>query len=248
MGLQSIEVDRREIVLRNAKYFNAHYNYREPYQVLIDATFCQAALKNKVIVEEQVRKYFQVQVKLLTTQCIILEAESLGAPLVGATQIVKKFLVHKCGHEGNPIAASECIKQMTKDSRYIVASQDKALQTSLRKVPGRCLLYLHKATPTLETPSQASKKWVQKKLKNILTIDIEKIENLKSQNGINVTEEKPKSKRRSPKNPNPLSCKKSKKQSVNNIQTLANSSKPPMRAKRKRIKLPRHVKEILRDS
>uniref|UniRef100_A0A1B0FHB7 PIN domain-containing protein n=1 Tax=Glossina morsitans morsitans TaxID=37546 RepID=A0A1B0FHB7_GLOMM len=81
-----------------------------PYQILIDATFCQAALKNKVIVEEHMRKYFQVQVKLLTTQCIILEAESLGAPLVGATQIFKKFLVHKCGHAGNPIAASECIK------------------------------------------------------------------------------------------------------------------------------------------
>uniref|UniRef100_A0A1B0BRJ5 UTP23 sensor motif region domain-containing protein n=1 Tax=Glossina palpalis gambiensis TaxID=67801 RepID=A0A1B0BRJ5_9MUSC len=140
------------------------------------------------------------------------------------------------------------LRANTKDSRYIVASQDKVLQSSLRKVPGRCLLYLHKATPTLETPSQASKKWVQKKSKNMLSIDIEKIESLKSQNGISSTEEKPKSKRRSPKNPNPLSCRKSKKQLTNNIQTLANSSKPPMKARRKRIKLPRHVKEIIRDS
>ncbi|KAI9585547.1 rRNA-processing protein UTP23 homolog [Glossina fuscipes] len=243
-----MKITRYKKLNKTLAFFSAHYNYREPYQVLVDATFCQAALKNKVIVEEQIRKYFQVQVKLLTTQCIILEAESLGPPLVGATQIVKKFLVHKCGHEGNPIAACECIKQMTKDSRYIVASQDKVLQSSLRKVPGRCLLYLHKATPTLETPSQASKKWVQKKSKNMLSIDIEKIESLKSQNGISSTEEKPKSKRRSPKNPNPLSCRKSKKQLTNNIQTLANSSKPPMKARRKRIKLPRHVKEIIRDS
>lgn len=48
----------------------------------------------------------------MTTQCIILEAESLGAPLTGATQIVKQFFVHKCGHEGKPVTAAECIKQM----------------------------------------------------------------------------------------------------------------------------------------
>uniref|UniRef100_A0A1A9WKU1 rRNA-processing protein UTP23 homolog n=1 Tax=Glossina brevipalpis TaxID=37001 RepID=A0A1A9WKU1_9MUSC len=241
-----MKITRSKKLNKTLSYFGAHFNYREPYQILIDATFCQAALKNKVIIEEQIRNYFQTQVKLLTTQCAILEAESLG--LVGATQIVKKFFVHKCGHEGNPIVASECIKEMTKDSRYIVASQDKALQTSLRKVPGRCLLYLHKATPVLETPSQASKKWVQKKSKNILTVDIKKIEDLKLRNGLKSAEEKPRPKRKSPKNPNPLSCKKSKKQLSNNIQALANRSKPPMKARRKRVKLPRHVQEILKNS
>lgn len=51
----------------------------------------------------------------MTTQCIILEGESLGSPLAGATQIVKQFYVHRCGHEGKPIAAAECIKQMVID-------------------------------------------------------------------------------------------------------------------------------------
>uniref|UniRef100_A0A1A9WZY8 rRNA-processing protein UTP23 homolog n=1 Tax=Glossina brevipalpis TaxID=37001 RepID=A0A1A9WZY8_9MUSC len=241
-----MKITRSKKLNKTLSYFGAHFSYREPYQVLIDATFCQAALKNKVIIEEQIRNYFQAQVKLLTTQCIILEAESLG--LVGATQIVKKFFVHKCGHEGNPIAASECIKKMTKDSRYIVSSQDKALQASLRKVPGRCLLYLHKATPVLETPSQASKRWVQKKSKNILTVDIEKIEDLKFRNGIKSVEEKPRSKRKIPKNPNPLSCKRSKKQLLNNIQASASRSGPSMKARRKRIKVPQHVKKILNDS
>ncbi|CAD6998427.1 unnamed protein product [Ceratitis capitata] len=47
------------------------------------------ALQNKVIIEEQLRKYFQSTIKLVTTQCIILESESLGAQLAGATMIVK---------------------------------------------------------------------------------------------------------------------------------------------------------------
>ena len=57
-------------------------------------------------------KYFQSQTLLVTTQCIILEAESLGSKVQGATGIVKKFLVHKCGHEKGPVSGTECIKTM----------------------------------------------------------------------------------------------------------------------------------------
>ncbi|XP_030383911.1 rRNA-processing protein UTP23 homolog [Scaptodrosophila lebanonensis] len=196
-------------------YFATHFSYREPYQVLVDATFCQAALQHKVVIEEQIKKYFQCNVKLLTTQCIILESEALGAPLTGATMIVKKFYVHKCGHEASgPVSAAECIRSMTKDSRYIVASQDRLLQESLRKIPGRCLLYLHKATPVLEAPSAASKKWVNKRAKKLMIGgDKKKIEELKVQQGLKQTDNKPapEKKRKGPKNPNPLSCKKSKK-------------------------------------
>lgn len=68
--------------------------------------------QRKIVIEEHIRKYFQAEVKLLTTQCIILETEALGAPLLKATQLVKSFPIHKCGHEGKPITAAECIKEM----------------------------------------------------------------------------------------------------------------------------------------
>ncbi|BFF95965.1 rRNA-processing protein UTP23 homolog [Drosophila madeirensis] len=228
-------------------FFATNFDYREPYQVLVDATFCQAALLHKIGIDEQIRKYFQCSAKLLTTQCVILEAEALGAPLTGATTIVKKFHVHKCGHEGKPVAAAECIKSMTKDNRYIVASQDRLLQESLRKIPGRCLLYLHKATPVLEAPSKASKKWVLKQAKDLmLGKHAAKIDYMKEKQGLKPAEATTSSstKRKGPKNPNPLSCKKSKKE----------KSKPPLqgvdqtaltKAKRKRVKIPAHVKAAL---
>uniref|UniRef100_A0A1I8Q2I1 rRNA-processing protein UTP23 homolog n=1 Tax=Stomoxys calcitrans TaxID=35570 RepID=A0A1I8Q2I1_STOCA len=251
-----MKITRNKKSHKTLMFFATHFQYHEPYQVLIDATFCQAALKNKVIIEEQLKKYFQSQVKLLTTQCIILEAEALGAPLTGATQIVKQFYVHKCGHEGKPVTAAECIKQMTKDSRYIVASQDRSLQESLRKVPGRCLLYLHKAAPVLEAPSDASKKWVHKKAKNLLPAEAEKkIEILKKKEGLQVSKDAVaiQRKHKGPKNPNPLSRKKSKKEKQNRQQEkskvfqVAESSKTDMKPKRKRIKLPAHIKEALKN-
>ncbi|ALC40029.1 CG17652 [Drosophila busckii] len=229
-------------------FFATNFDYREPYQVLIDATFCQAALQHKIIIEEQIKKYFQCQAKLLTTQCVILEAEALGAPLTGATSIVKQFHVHKCGHEGKPVAAADCIKSMTKDNRYIVASQDRRLQQSLRKIPGRCLLYLHKATPVLEAPSDASKKCVQKRTKQLmLGKQVAKIDYMKQQQGICTTENDgtPK-KKKGPKNPNPLSCKKSKKQKESPQQILHRVEQTTLtKAKRKRVKIPAHVKEAL---
>lgn len=41
-----------------------------------------------------------------------MEAESLGSQIQGATQIVKKFLVHKCGHDKNPISGADCMLSM----------------------------------------------------------------------------------------------------------------------------------------
>lgn len=138
-----------------------------------------------------------------------------------------------------------------------MASQDRNLQASLRKVPGRCLLYLHKAAPVLEAPSDASKKWVQKKARNLLPQEAEKkIEYLKQKEGLVKKEnELPKRKPKGPKNPNPLSCKKSKKQKQLERQQqqkqkehkIAETSKTEMKPKRKRIKLPAHVKEALKN-
>ncbi|KAH8328189.1 hypothetical protein KR067_005582 [Drosophila pandora] len=229
-------------------YFATNFDYREPYQVLIDATFCQAALQHKIGIDEQIKKYFQCPAKLLTTQCVILEAEALGAPLTGATSIVKRFHVHKCGHEGKPVAAAECIKSMTKDNRYIVASQDRLLQESLRKIPGRCLLYLHKATPVLEAPSKASKKWVQRRAKNLmLGKQVEKIDYMKEKQGLKPAETTPNpKKRKGPKNPNPLSCKKSKKEKTQpQLKGVEQTALVKAKTKRKRVKIPAHVKAEL---
>ena len=69
-------------------------------------------IQNKFNIREQLPKYFQAEVKLLTTQCVILETEKLGSKLYGAMLIVKQFAVHKCGHEKQAIAGSKCLLSM----------------------------------------------------------------------------------------------------------------------------------------
>ena len=63
-------------------FFRNNFGFRVPYQVLIDGPFCLAALEGQVRVAEQLPKYFQCELKLLTTMCVIVEMEKLGMFLV----------------------------------------------------------------------------------------------------------------------------------------------------------------------
>ncbi|XP_055379074.1 rRNA-processing protein UTP23 homolog [Condylostylus longicornis] len=207
-----MKIERLKKSHKTMAFYITNFNYHQPYQVLVDATFCQAALKNKVQINDQLKKYLQSELKLLTTYCCILEAESLGASLSGATQIVKKFAVHKCGHEGKPVPASECIYSMVKSSKYIISTQDRDLQEKLRRLAGQAIIYLHKATPVLEQPSKASKKFVNRiKMRSLLSKQTEqKIKVFKEIEGINkeLNVTKIMNKKKKPRGPNPLSCKK----------------------------------------
>jgi U3 small nucleolar RNA-associated protein 23 len=47
-------------------------------QVLIDGTFCRAALNGKINIGEQMPKYLDAEVKLCTTACVMAECRALG--------------------------------------------------------------------------------------------------------------------------------------------------------------------------
>lgn len=170
--------------------------------------------------------------------------EGLGHKLGAALLILKKYVVHKCGHEGKPVAASKCVLSMVgqgNTSHYMVASQDRDLQQKLRLTLGIPLLYLHGKTPVLEQPSQVN---VDAKKEGAITVlERETIERLREKSGL-VKNEDQTPKRKKKKGPNPLSCKKKKKQ-----KTIHESGKiiksDHQKDRRKKVRIPQHVKNIL---
>ncbi|XP_033219435.1 rRNA-processing protein UTP23 homolog [Belonocnema kinseyi] len=244
-----MKISRHKKVQKHLGFFKNNFKFREPFQVLLDGTFAYAALEAKFNIKEQLVKYFQAEVKLLTTQCVILETEKLSRlerKLNGALQIIKKFPLHKCGHEKNAVSGSKCLKSMVGNdnaSRYIIATQDREFQDRVRKIPGIPLLYLHEKAPTLERPSEASCKRAEELRNGAITnnLQVQTIKILKEKSGLAETEIKIKKKRKRG-GPNPLSCKKKQKKNLE-IQSAKTSGKV---RKRKRIKLPAHVKEALK--
>ncbi|XP_063903258.1 rRNA-processing protein UTP23 homolog [Zophobas morio] len=238
-----MKIKRYKKVNKHLNFYVNNFGFRHPYQVLVDGTFCFAALNNKVNISDNIPRYLQGELKLLTTQCAVIEMENLGSKLSGALIVLKQYPVHKCGHEGKPIVASKCLLSMLGNcnpNHYIVASQDRDLQNNVRNLVGVPLLYLHGKTPVLEQPSNVSVEAAKDNLGGISMSERQMIEKLKLENGM-VSDNRDKLKKKKKKGPNPLSCKKKKKQSVEGKVVKSGERK----VKRQKVRIPEHVREVL---
>ncbi|XP_023942981.2 rRNA-processing protein UTP23 homolog [Bicyclus anynana] len=214
-----MKITRYKKVQKYLKFYYNNFGFHQPYQVLIDGTFCFSAFKEHIAIREQLTKYLNGNVKLLTTRCIIKETEKIAKKTHGALTILKQFGIHECGHK-EPVSGSQCILSMVgkkNDKHYILATQDRDLQEKMRLKAGVPLLYLHNKSPTLEKPSPASYGKAGQSLEANSSIFIsptqnEALKNMKKSLGIEEKDETKKIivKEKKQKNPNPLSCKKKK--------------------------------------
>ncbi|CAO1416116.1 unnamed protein product [Diamesa hyperborea] len=211
-----MKVTRYKKANKRLSFYINNFNYRAPIQVLVDGTFCFAATKNNLVIEDQLKSYLQLELRFITTPCIIIESEKLGSSkLLPATKKLKSFVLQRCGHEKDPLTGSECIKELTKNNHYVVATQDRDLQEWIRTKPGIALLYLHQIVPCLEDPSPASRKFVERKTKrstDVSSNDGEKLKFFKLKEGLikDVQKSNHNKKMKKKGGPNPLSCKKKK--------------------------------------
>lgn len=213
-----MKIKRQKQAKKNISFYKYNFNFREPFQILVDGTFCQAALKNKIQIKEQMPKYLMGDVHLCTTICALKELESLGKELYGAKIILQRFQVRNCAHFKNPIPASECLLSMLEETNphhYFVATQDHTLTAGLKQIPGVPLFYIILNTIVLDKPSQASLDHVQKvQLGELVSLSQQQsIRSLKEEQGVGQkdAERRGTKRKRKVSNPNPLSCLKKKK-------------------------------------
>lgn len=197
-------------------------------------------------IADNIPRYLQAELKLLTTACVILETEKLGPKVFGALLVLKQYSIHKCGHERKPITAANCLLSMlgkTNDKHYIIATQDLDLQHKIRNIPGVPLLYLHQKAPVLERPSEATLAAANNNSKGLSETEKLAIDELKKKSGL-LKEDVKIHKKKKKKGPNPLSCQK-KKKNTSVLQSGVSKKDSPTKAKRKKIRIPKHVKEEL---
>lgn len=211
----------------------------------MDGTFCQAALKGKIQIKEQLPKYLGAPVQLVTTRCVVTELIALGPQLSGAVFIAKRFQQRVCGHKKSK-PATDCIMSLIGERNphhYFVASQDLALQKQLRDVPGTPLLHIIRNTMVLEGPSNTS----HKKAEEVTAAKVQPtsyqkavLQQLDMAAASGSEEPKKKGRRKRPKGPNPLSVKRSKKfkhttNKPNHSETSSSSQKRRMRSQRHKV-------------
>eukprot|EP00742_Colponemidia_sp_Colp-10_P006731 GILJ01007216.1.p1 GENE.GILJ01007216.1~~GILJ01007216.1.p1 ORF type:complete len:294 (-),score=50.98 GILJ01007216.1:277-1158(-) len=150
-----MKVRRYKLFRRYMRFYKMSFHFQEPFRVLVDGTFVQAALENKIHIKEQLVKMIQAKARPVITKCITDELRSLGDAFTGAAIICKGFNREKCGH-ANSVGAADCILSMIgekNEQKFCVASQDESLRKRLRMIPGIPLLYLQRNIPLIEAPS-----------------------------------------------------------------------------------------------
>ncbi|KAG8570218.1 hypothetical protein GDO81_011156 [Engystomops pustulosus] len=127
-----MKITRQKHAKKILSFYKNNFNIVPPYNVLVDGTFCQAALKHKIQMKEQLPKYLMGEVQLCTTRCVLKELESLGKDLYGAKIIAQKFQVRHCAHSTSPVSGTACILSLVADDNsrhYFVATQCSQLNS-----------------------------------------------------------------------------------------------------------------------
>ncbi|KAK3090967.1 hypothetical protein FSP39_016102 [Pinctada imbricata] len=208
-----MKVKRYKHIKKTLNFYKNNFGLTSPYQVLVDGTFCKAALKDKINISEQLPKYLQAEVKLSTTDCAKRECEAFGSLLYGPLKVLQQFQVTKCGHKKPVSGAAECLRRTArKRPVIIIGTQDSTLKEELRGVPGQPLLFIAHNAITMETPAGTSKDSATSQADQRIhptehaksVLDKLKIETFGEQ-------PVPKKKKKKHKGKNPLSCLKSKK-------------------------------------
>ncbi|KJH46187.1 hypothetical protein DICVIV_07748 [Dictyocaulus viviparus] len=177
-------------------------------KVLVDGTFCNAALTNKINLREQLPKYLMDDVEIVTTKCVIAELERLGSPVYGALVICRQFAVDFCPHTPCRLPA-ECLAHLArraskKNIRYIIATNDNDLSEKLRTIAGTPILYIKYNAILFDRVSQISKDQAEVPKSNLDTLKAIKAA-VFGEPTVKIQ------KKKKIKGPNPLSCKKKKR-------------------------------------
>lgn len=140
-----------------------HFAFREPFRIVVDGTFCQAALETRTNLKEDIPSYLGVPATLVTTKCVVDELVALGEDFRGAKLVAKRCEIKKCGHYDVSVSADQCIAKFIGPKNrhnYMVATQDAELKKTLRKVPGVPIINLDHSQLVLETPSRETVQYI----------------------------------------------------------------------------------------
>ncbi|NXU56373.1 UTP23 protein, partial [Turnix velox] len=234
-----MKLKRQKHAKKNMGFYKHNFQFREPFQVLLDGTFCQAALRNKIQIREQLPGYLGGPTQLCTTRCVIKELESLGKALYGAKLIAQRFQIRSCSHHKDPVSGSVCLLSMIEEGNphhFFIATQDQDLANKVKKKAGVPLLFIIQNTMVLDKPSPKSLSFVQKLQMNELVSEHQKqsIVELKEKEGLTKQEGEKRRKRKRAGGPNPLSCLKKKKKRTQEGQEASAEKKKRRKRKRNR--------------
>ncbi|VDM06049.1 unnamed protein product [Schistocephalus solidus] len=189
-------------------------------QIFLDYTFVRQALINQVNIFESLCNMAGKGIRLVTSSCVISECKALGSLLFGSLKVLEGFKVLNCRHEYDPSrGAAWCIrkhsrtyghpKKHEKCFLFALASNDEDLRLLARSSPGMPLFLIAQRCINIEPIPASTQALIEK-----MTIESLKLSEAEVSIFGLERDAPAKRKKKHKQAPNPLSCKKRKKETM----------------------------------
>ena len=101
----------QKTIKKDIQQLRTSFNFREPYQVIVDGNFLSACTTTKKDPYAAIHDILFGEIKLMTTYCVCVELRALGTDFVEIADEAKRMEKRRCTHT-TPVSASECIKSI----------------------------------------------------------------------------------------------------------------------------------------
>ncbi|KAJ0729548.1 putative rRNA-processing protein Fcf1/Utp23 [Helianthus annuus] len=223
---------------RSVRFFTTCYGFRSPFKILSDGTFIHHLLVNRITpADTAISNILGAPVKMFTTRCVLAELKSLGEAYSESLNVARDLAPARCDHEKRK-SAVDCLSDVIGESNsehFFVATQDVDLRRKFQEIPAVPVMFALRNALFLEPPSQSQQQFAkaaEEERSRLNELEIKMLSNkrkrsseadeafsnetiveLKKNVSTRKTDVKDKVqfKRKKAKGPNPLSCKKKKK-------------------------------------
>ncbi|KAK4550208.1 hypothetical protein LTR36_003175 [Oleoguttula mirabilis] len=154
--------------------FSFSFDFRQPYQVLLDAAIIQDSARCKMRLGAMLEGTLHGEIKPMITQCCIRHLYTAPATTddekrakEGWIDVAKAAERRRCGHHEleQPLSALECLMSVvdprgsgSNKHRYVVATQDLEVRRKMREVAGVPLVYINRSVMILEPMAEKTEK------------------------------------------------------------------------------------------
>ncbi|KAK5124120.1 hypothetical protein LTR85_001823 [Meristemomyces frigidus] len=154
--------------------FAFSFDFRQPYQVLLDADIIKDSARCKMRLGAMLEGTLHGEIKPMITQCCIRHLYTAPATTdeekrakEAWIEVAKAAERRRCGHHEleQPLSTLECMASVvdpkgsgTNKHRYVVATQDLAVRQKMREIAGVPLVYINRSVMILEPMAARSEK------------------------------------------------------------------------------------------
>ena len=208
--------NRKKTIRRVLRWYNTCFGFYSPYHCLIDLSFIEHSLQNRLNIRDQLETIFE-KVTPCVTSCLLDWLKSQGNRMIGPFKVASQYYRLQCAC-ASPTAASvqRCIRQKLSEKTFVLCSCESSLKSYARRAVGLAqgrptpLVTIQGQVPVLEGPSDETKRFVALRDAKTQTVQPWEAQNTKTQEQIiaQALQTEPAEKKKKKTHPNPLSVKK----------------------------------------